>query len=313
MTVSNSPTVLLDSLSALNDCARLRVLRLVSLHELSVGELSDVLQLPQSTVSRHLKQLLDTNFVSRRTVGTTGLYRISETMERKTKELWTIAQRNWGDLPNANEDDSRLTSVLAQRHTDSKNFFKNASGAWETLRSDLYGFNFTPVALLSLLDPTLIVVDIGCGIGNAASIIAPFVKGVVGIDRESAMLAEAEQRPDLASNISFVEGDALQLPLENNSANVAMFCLVLHHIEDTTRALQEAKRVLGKNGRIVIIDMQEHMHDEYRHTMGHVHLGFSELNLQTAAKNCGLNVLQYHKLCPDMNASGPSLFVAVLA
>ncbi len=313
MTVANSPTVLLDSLSALNDCARLRILRLVTLHELSVGELSDVLQLPQSTVSRHLKQLLDTNFVSRRTDGTTGLYRISETMGCETAELWTIAQRTGEDLPNANEDDSRLTSVLAQRHTDSKSFFKNASGAWETLRSELYGHNFTPVALLSLLDPALIVVDIGCGIGNAASIIAPFVKTVVGVDREAAMLAEAEQRPDLASNVSFIQGDALQLPLENDFANVAMFCLVLHHIEDVAGALQEAKRVLGKTGRIVIVDMQEHMHDEYRHTMGHIHLGFSELNLQAAAKNCGLNVLQYHKLCPDTSASGPSLFVAILA
>ncbi len=77
MTVANSPSALLDSLSALNDCARLRMLRLLSNTELGVGELSDVLQLPQSTASRHLKLLLETGFISRRTLGTTGLYRIS--------------------------------------------------------------------------------------------------------------------------------------------------------------------------------------------------------------------------------------------
>lgn len=313
MTTISSPPALLESLSALNDCARLRVLRLVSSDELSVGELSDILQLPQSTVSRHLKLLLETNFVARRTVGTTGLYRISDAMEEETADLWTIASRNADGLPGASEDDSRLISILSQRCTDSKSFFKNASGAWESLRSELYGQRFTPVALLGLLDASLKVVDIGCGIGNAASIVAPFVQEVVGVDRETAMLKEAGQRPDLASNITFVEGDALRLPLEDNSADIAMFCLVLHHVEDVLGALREAKRVVGSKGRVLVIDMQEHIHDEYRHTMGHVHLGFSEGTLQAAAENCGMHVRQYHRLHPDTGASGPSLFVAVLA
>jgi SAM-dependent methyltransferase len=312
MTTTSSPTALLDSLTALNDCARLRVLRLVSSDELSVGELSDILQLPQSTVSRHLKLLHETNFVSRRTAGTTGLYRISDAMQTETSALWTIAKRNADYLPDTSEDDSRLISVLAQRHTDSKSFFKNASGGWETLRSDLYGQRFTPTALLALLDPSLRVVDIGCGIGNAASIIAPFVQQVTGVDRETAMLKEARQRPDLAPNIVFAEGDAQQLPLEDDSVDIALFCLVLHHIEDVPNALLEAKRVVISTGRIFIIDMQEHIRDEYRHTMGHVHLGFSESTLQLAAKKCGLRVQQYHRLHPDTGASGPSLFVAVL-
>ncbi|MGY8752754.1 MAG: class I SAM-dependent methyltransferase, partial [Phycisphaerales bacterium] len=120
------------------------------------------------------------------------------------------------------------------------------------------------------------------------------------------------QRPDLAPNIVFVEGDAQQLPLEDDSVDIALFCLVLHHIEDVPNALLEAKRVVISTGRVFIIDMQEHIRDEYRHTMGHVHLGFSESTLQLAAKKCGLRVQQYHRLHPDTGASGPSLFVAVL-
>jgi len=313
MTVANSPSALLDSLSALNDCARLRMLRVLSNTELGVGELSDVLQLPQSTASRHLKLLLETGFISRRTLGTTGLYRISESMPTETAELWSIAARNSNALPRTNEDDSRLISILAQRHTDSKSFFKNASGAWESLRSDLYGYQFTSIALLSLLDPSLVVVDVGCGIGNVASIIAPFVKQVIGIDRESAMLAEARVRPDLASNIEFIEGDALELPIKDGTSDIAMFCLVLHHIEDATSAVAEAGRVIKKGGRILIIDMQKHIRDEYRHTMGHVHLGFSEEDLQAIAATVGLKVDRYQKLNPDTNASGPSLFVALLS
>jgi ArsR family transcriptional regulator len=127
------------------------------------------------------------------------------------------------------------------------------------------------------------------------------------------MLAEARVRPDLASNIEFIEGDALELPIKDDTSDIAMFCLVLHHIEDASSAIAEASRVIKKGGRILIIDMQKHIRDEYRHTMGHVHLGFSEEDLQDIAANVGLKVNLYQKLHPDTDASGPSLFVALLS
>ena len=124
-------TFLLDSFSALNDCARLRILRLLNQQELSVGEVADIIQLPQSTVSRHLKLLFDAGFTSRRTVGTTGLYRTATEMSSEAAELWTIAITNSAELPGANEDEERLISVLAQRHSDSRTFFKTVGSDWE--------------------------------------------------------------------------------------------------------------------------------------------------------------------------------------
>jgi SAM-dependent methyltransferase len=311
MTTKNQPTIL-ESLSALNDVARLRVLRILSQQELSVGEISDTLQLPQSTVSRHLKVLLETDFVARRTIGTTGLYRISDSMPNSASKLWGIAEGNFGEVPCSDEDGSRLVSVLAQRSRDSKSFFKNSSSEWESLRSTLFGRCFTPIALLSLLDPGLKVIDIGCGIGNAGSLLSPYVSSVVGVDRESAMLDEARQRPDLSSNITFVEGDASCIPEKENTYDVALFCLVLHHVEEIELAVKEASRVIKSGGRILIIDMQEHTHHEYKHTMGHVHLGFSEDSILLLAKSAGLRLQSYHRLHPDANANGPSLFAAVL-
>ena len=309
---TTSPTTLLDSLSALNDIARLRVLRILSQQELSVGEVADVLQLPQSTVSRHLKMLLETDFVARRTIGTTGLYRVSDSMPGGAADLWKIAEENFKELPKSGEDASRLVSILAQRRSDSKSFFKNMSGEWESMRSTLFGSHFTSVALLSLLNPSLKILDIGCGIGNAASLIAPYVTEVVGIDRETTMLNEAKQRPDLTNNVTFIEGDATSLPMKNSSFDVAMFCLVLHHIEDINAAVREASRVLKDGGRVLIIDMQEHIHKEYKHTMGHVHLGFSESDMKTFATSAGLKLLNYHRLRPETASSGPSLFAALL-
>ncbi len=304
--------LLLDSLSALNDCARLRILRILSQNELSVGEVADVVQLPQSTVSRHLKLLLEAGFVSRRTVGTTGFYRIASEMPAKAGELWTIAVSGSNDLPGIRDDEERLVSVLTERHSDSRTFFKTVGNDWEAVRRDLFGDRFTSTALLSLLDPTLRIVDIGCGIGNAAVLIAPYAEHVVGVDREQSMLKQAKERPDLTSNIEFVEGEAVDLPLKNQDHDVALFCLVLHHIEEIQEVLKEACRVVKNGGRILIIDMQPHTHDEYTQTMGHIHMGFSKSSLEQLTTKVGCTLQQYHRLSPEADARGPSLFAAIL-
>jgi ArsR family transcriptional regulator len=233
-------------------------------------------------------------------------------MSAEATELWTIAIMNSVELPGVSEDEERLISVLAQRHSDSRTFFKTVGSDWEALRQGLFGSHFTSIALLSLLDPSLRVADIGCGIGNAASLIAPYVEHVIGIDREVSMLQQAKERPDLASNIEFIEGDSIHLPLENQSLDVAMFCLVLHHIETIKEAIEEACRKVKDGGRILIIDMQQHTRDEYKYTMGHIHQGFSQHSLKELAGETGCTLHQYHRLSPDTDARGPSLFAAIL-
>ena len=57
-----STEAILDHLSALTDPVRCRILLLLEQHELTVGELCSVVQLPQSTVSRHLKTLGETGW-----------------------------------------------------------------------------------------------------------------------------------------------------------------------------------------------------------------------------------------------------------
>ena len=68
---------ILDSFSALADATRCRMLRLLESHELTVSELCGVLQLPQSTVSRHLKTLADAGWVTSRRDGTSRYYSLA--------------------------------------------------------------------------------------------------------------------------------------------------------------------------------------------------------------------------------------------
>src|SRR6478752_2348238 len=82
---------ILDSLSALADATRCRVLRLLESHELTVGELCAVLQLPQSTVSRHLKTLADASWVSSRRDGTSRYYTLAlDERDAHTRRLWLL-------------------------------------------------------------------------------------------------------------------------------------------------------------------------------------------------------------------------------
>jgi DNA-binding transcriptional ArsR family regulator len=63
-----------DDLTLLADGIRSRTVALLERHELTVTELCAVLQLPQSTVSRHLKMLADAGWVTSRREGTSRFY-----------------------------------------------------------------------------------------------------------------------------------------------------------------------------------------------------------------------------------------------
>src|SRR3954469_9520612 len=87
------PDQLLGWMDSLADTARLRLLRLLERQELGVAELCDVLQMPQSTVSRHLKVLADQRWVRSRKEGTNHLYRtILEELEPAARKLWLLAR-----------------------------------------------------------------------------------------------------------------------------------------------------------------------------------------------------------------------------
>src|SRR5580765_7258367 len=97
---SQQPRALLGWMESLADATRLRLLRLLERNELGVAELCDVLQLPQSTVSRHLKVLADQKWVRGRRQGTNHLYRtILDELEAGARRLWMLAREQTDAWP----------------------------------------------------------------------------------------------------------------------------------------------------------------------------------------------------------------------
>lgn len=311
----NEGPPLLGWLATLSDLARVRVLRLLDQQELSVGELALALQLPQSTVSRHLKQLLDQHLVMKRSEGTASLYRLATAdLNPAAHDLWMLLRNRLGPSTTFTHDDARLQQVLAERRTDSRSFFGRIAGEWDELRGELFGELFTLESLLSLIDPEWIVADLGCGTCNGAELIAPLVKQVIAIDREPAMLQAAQTRLGRAGirNVDFHQGELTAIPIDDNSLDAALIILVLHHLPEPALAIAETARVLRPGGVALIVDMVQHDRESYGHTMGHRHLGFSESDVRAWAEKAGLVLQRFQRLTPDTSAKGPSLFAARL-
>ena len=187
--------MLFDSLAALSDPVRARILAVLHAQELAVGELTKVMQLPQSTVSRHLKTLEGAGWVDRRTAGTSSHVRFSDARPGAEGPLWEAVIDAVRAVPEHTDDTHRLTAILAARATDSRTYFGRVAKGWDSVRRELFGDSFLLPTLLGLVRPDLIVADLGCGTGEAVATLAPHIRQVIGIDREQKMLTSLGNAP----------------------------------------------------------------------------------------------------------------------
>jgi len=304
---------ILDHMSALADPTRCRMLLLLEKHELTVSELCAVLQMPQSTVSRQLKTLADDGWVASRRDGTSRFYTMVEGLDAGAVQLWPIIREQVAKTGAAGHDEKRLRGVLARRRAKSQEFFATAAAGWDRLREDLFGDTFYLWAVLGLIDPALVVGDLGCGTGQLTATVAPYVQRVVAIDSSADMLDAARQRLAGMTNVDLRQGELEALPVGNAELDAAMMSLVLHYSPDPARALAEVARVLRPGGRVLVVDMLPHERVEYQQQMGHVWLGFSEKQVARFLTGAGFDDVRVRALPADPDARGPALFAAVAA
>ena len=297
-----------DRMVELADITRCRLLVALERQELTVGELALALQLPQSTVSRHLRILADQSWVSSRAEGASRWYRRNPTLDPAMLTLWELVRGAMTDTPAAVQDAARIDAVLASRRAVTQAFFATASADWDALRTEMFGARADLTAAFALLSPDLVVGDLGCGTGAISAALAPHVHHVHAVDASPAMLASARTRLAAFPNVQVDEGALEALPLDDGVLDVAVLMLVLHHVSDPVRALREVHRVLRPGGRVLIGDMRPHTHERYREQMGHVWLGFDDHTLHDWLHAAGFVHPRYVPLPVDPDASGPALF-----
>ncbi len=275
---------------------------------MTVSELCQVVQIPQSTVSRHLGVLSQEGWVTARSEGTSRHYRLAPSLDPTAKRLWEAVKDEVSDGAMAREDRIRAESVLEVRAQRSETFFSSQAGRWDHLRRELFGARAELQLLAGLLDPEEVVADLGCGTGQLTRLLAPYASRVVAVDRSPEMLDLARQRLREYSNVELHQGELETLPLEAQSVDVAIFALVLHYVVNPGRAFAEAHRILRPGGRLLIVDMQQHDRAAFREDMGHVWLGFSPDELGGWLEAADFRSPVRDALPADPEAEGPLLF-----
>ncbi|QDV21823.1 ArsR/SmtB family transcription factor [Aureliella helgolandensis] len=302
----------LDWLQTLADGTRVRLLRLLEREELAVSELCSVLQLPQSTVSRHLKVLAAGEWIANRRDGTNQLYRISlESWETPQSELWQWV-RAQADTPTTSLDEQRLQTVLSQR-SQGEVFFQSAAQQWDHLRTELFGQHLDTFVLAASLPHEGVVGELGCGSAPLSQLVSPYVQQVIAIDSSTAMLSAARKRLRELGNVRLVNNQLTELSLADDTLDVAWLVVVLPYLSDPVLVLTEAARVLKPRASLVIVDLLPHDRSSYRQELGHLRLGVQRTELEGWLEQAGLQLRAYHRLPPDPKSKGPALFAATAA
>lgn len=264
------------TLKALADPLRLRVLAAVSEDELTVGEVQEVVQSVQSSVSRNLAILRDAGFVQDRREGTSVYFALRRDMPEPAREIFKSLQLRLAAMPEVQRDRARLAQCRRRRAQRARSYFESVAGDWERIRKSYFDDRVASLAIEKLLPGDLVVADIGCGTGSLTLELARFARKVIGIDLSREMLRRA--RAAVAErglrNIELRRGDALDLPLESRRVDAAFCVMVLHFLEDPACAIRELCRVTRPGGSVIVVDLVEHQQLWMREQMAHRWLGF---------------------------------------
>jgi SAM-dependent methyltransferase len=278
----------------LGDEARLRLLRVLSRERLNVTELTGVLGLAQSGVSRHLRLLKEAGFVAEEREGGFTYHRLADNAKNGRDSLWEMLRAQFegaNDDPEVRADSARLQEVLRLR----KESFRNHTADARDNRQLVPGRSWAAWSrALGLLLPPVRVADLGCGEGYLTIEVSRWARKVVAVDRSQTVLDRAQElgRRRKARNVTWKRGELEDLPLRSASVEIALLSQALHHASDPARAVTEAARVLVPGGRLLVLELRRHQEEWVRTKLGDRILGFSEGELEGYLKGCGLTAVR---------------------
>ncbi len=283
-------TSLHDSVGLLQlfaDPTRVRLLTLLGRHELSVAELVAVTGLAQSRVSTHLKRLREAGLLHDRRLGPSTRYRAHARMPAPAERLWAVVRAQLEDAT-LRQDEVRCEALLRARAADAP-WPEAIAGEMERHYSpgrtwEAYAHGLS--ALLRLGD----VLDVGCGDGWSARMLAPRCRSYVGLDRSEKVLGAARARLAGTDHVRFVQGEMEALPFDGAAFDAVLLFHVLSYARAPERALGEAARVLRRGGRLVVTTLAAHGHGVVTDAYGHQNAGFAPEALARVLEGAGLNV-----------------------
>ncbi len=270
----------------LGDAVRLRILRLLAKERLNVSELTSILGIAQSGVSRHLRLLKEAGLLREDREAGWAYYKVDPSaFPDNVTRAWPLMRQQIEKLDGYADDDARLGEILRHRHEE----FRDTTGGVEG-RMISPGRSWAAWArALGFLIPPLTVADLGCGEGHLSLEAARWARKVIGVDRSADVLRRAKALADKnkVTNITWKRGEIEDLPLEARSVDVVLISQALHYVQDPVKALREAERVLVPGGKVLLLDLRAHREEWVKERFGDVWLGFEEHQLEAVMKEAG--------------------------
>jgi len=284
---------LADRFQALADPTRLRIVALLRIMELSVGELAQVLGQSQPRVSRHLKILGDAGVLDRRKEGSWVFVALAG--PERTQPLFALLD-SWADEATTalfETDAARTQGIRAERAEAANRYFASHAEVWDQIRSLHVAESDVERAIERSLGRKSLgrLVDVGTGTGRMIELFAARASHAIGIDRSSEMLRLARVKLEAAGIPSSLrQGDMYALPLADGSADSIIIHQVLHYAHSPATAIAEAARVLSPGGMLLVVDFAAHEREELRSTDAHIRLGFEDEAMAAWFASAGLSV-----------------------
>ncbi len=275
---------------ALADETRLRLLRILLSHELSVNELVTVLGMGQSRISRHLRILSDAGLLTSRRDGLWVFYQAQQ--EGENRVFLDAIAPFLQNIPEAAQDIENTNRLIEERTRKSRQFFNEIADDWDNLNSEILGdFNLAEAVCAAMPRGCNLAVDLGCGTGTVLKRMLAHSHGVIGVDNSPGMLEACKRTfadtPEAGERISLRIGELEHLPLRDHEADFASINLVLHHIHQPDNVLQEIRRILSQRGILFISDFKKHKDESMRTRYGDHWLGFDTSRLAMALRANG--------------------------
>jgi ArsR family transcriptional regulator len=273
---------MLSTFKALADPTRLRLMAVLARGEFTVQELTTILDMGQSRVSRHLKILTQAGLLSVKREGTWAYYRLEGNNPFFT-DIRALVESKLHQDPSLSQDRDRLLVVLEDRRCRSLDFFDRHARQWDELVRDSLPTAAYQSLLLETVPDLKIALEIGVGTGNLLEGLRCRAQRVIGVDHSPVMLEQARQRVEHAgfSGIELRLGEMRHLPVSNNEVQWAVLNMVLHHAALPQQVFHELSRVLCAGGGITLADLHRHEDEWVRDRMADQWLGFERAELES--------------------------------
>lgn len=301
----------LDTLKALADPTRLQLLVLLGQAELTVQELTDILAMGQSRISRHLKILAEVGLVAVKRQGTWGYYR--QCLDNPLfAEIWPALLSSLQAAPEQLEYRRRLAAVLEGRRRRSADFFDRHARQWDALSGRVLPLASYHATLEAALPRCQRLLEVGLGTGGLLPLLRRRAQQVVGVDQSPAMLQQAAQRVAELNlhGIDLRLGEMTHLPLADGEAQGAVLNMVLHHAPQPVAVFRELARVVASGGRVLVADLQRHDQEWVRQEIADQWLGFERLELQAWLQLSGLEFEEYIPIAGNPGEAAVFLLIA---